>query len=132
MIMTNTNLYAYDDILFTDIKGGNEPHYIYANPTIYDMGNNYMVVINEENSQLELIDKSSGLFKSIYVCNDTELISHIENILEFYIKNKEQKDKAEAFYRIVKTSKETLSCGDFCDDVSHIINSYEIGVAKDE
>lgn len=105
--MQQTNLYAYDDILFTDINGGKDPDYIYANPTIYDMENNYMVVINEENSQLELIDKSSGLLKSIYVCNDTELISHIENILEFYIKNKEHEAKAKAFDKIVKQRQKT-------------------------
>ena len=40
--------------------------------------------------------------------------------------------KAKAFDRIVKESKGTFSCGDFCDDVRHIINSYEIGVATDD
>ena len=44
--------------------------------------NNYMVVVNEEGSQLELIDNSSGLMKSIHVSHDMELIRHIENILE--------------------------------------------------
>lgn len=99
--MMKTNLYAYDDILFKDIHNGKDPDYIYANPTIYDIENNYMVVINEENSQLELIDSSSGLLKSIYVCNDMELISHIENILEFYIKNKELKEELEYKNRII-------------------------------
>lgn len=81
------NLYAYGDVLFKDIHANNEPDYIYVNPSIYDIGNNYMVVVNEDGSQLELIDSSSGLLKSIHVSNDTELIRHIENILEFYIKN---------------------------------------------
>ena len=40
--------------------------------------------------------------------------------------------KAGAFDRIVKESKGAFSCGDFCDDVRHIINSYEIGVDKDD
>ena len=80
------NLYAYGDVLFEDIRGNNEPDYIYANPSIYDIGNNYKVVVNEEGSQLELLDSSSGLFHSIHVSNDTELIRHIENILENCIK----------------------------------------------
>lgn len=124
--MAITNLYAYDDILLKDINGDKEPDYIYANPTIYDMENNYMVVINEENSQLELIDKSSGLFKSIYVCNDMELISHIENILEFYIKNKEHEAKAKAFDKIVEQRKKTgvITLGHYA---WKIIKEYESG-----
>ena len=47
-----------------------------------------MVVVNEEGSQLELIDNSSGLLKSIHVTTDMELIRHIENILENFINNK--------------------------------------------
>ena len=80
------NLYAYGDVLFEDMHGNNEPDYIYANPSIYDIGNNYMVVVNEEGSQMELLDSSSGLFQSIHVSTDTELIRHIENILENCIK----------------------------------------------
>ena len=80
------NLYAYGDVLFEDMHGNNEPDYIYANPSIYDIGNNYMVVVNEEGSQMELLDSSSGLFQSIHVSTDTELIRHIENILENFIK----------------------------------------------
>lgn len=44
----------------------------------------------------------------------------------------EYEAKAEAFDRIVKESKGTFSCGDFFDDVRHIINSYEIGVKADD
>ena len=80
------NLYAYGDVLFEDMHGNNEPDYIYANPSIYDIGNNYMVVVNEEGSQMELLDSSSGLFQSIHVSTDAELIRHIENILENCIK----------------------------------------------
>ena len=80
------NLYAYGDVLFEDMHGNNEPDYIYSNPSIYDIGNNYMVVVNEEGSQMELLDSSSGLFQSIHVSTDTELIRHIENILENCIK----------------------------------------------
>ena|SRR5699024_9248257 len=105
--MEKTNLYAYDDILFTDIHGDKDPDYIYANPTIYDIESNYKVVVNEEGSQLELIDSSNGLLKSIYVSTDMELIRHIENILEIYIKNKEHEAKAKAFDRIVEQRKKT-------------------------
>ena len=82
------NLYAYGDVLFEDIHNDSEPDYVYANPSIYDIGNNYKVAVNEEGSQLELIDSSSGLMKSIHVSNDMELIRHIENIIENCIKNK--------------------------------------------
>lgn len=128
--MMKTNLYAYDDILFKDIHNGKDPDYIYANPTIYDIENNYMVVINEENSQLELIDSSSGLLKSIHVCNDMELISHIENILEFYIKNKENEAKAAAFDRIVEQRKKTgvITLG---HHAWKIIKEYESGEYDD-
>lgn len=87
-IMVRTNLYAYGDVLFKDIRGDDEPDYIYANPSIYVINKNYSVVVNEEGSQLELIDSSSGLLKSIHISHDMELIRHIENILEFYVKNK--------------------------------------------
>ena len=83
----SNNLYAYGDVLFERIFNNNEPDYIYANPSIYDIGNNYVVVVNEEGSQLELIDSSSGLMKSIHMSNDMELIRHIENIIENCIKN---------------------------------------------
>ena len=46
------NLYVYDNVLFEDIHTNNDPDYIYVNPSIYDIENNYMVVINEEGSQL--------------------------------------------------------------------------------
>ena len=72
----------YDNFLFEDIHGNNDPDYIYLNPSIYELENNYMVVVNEEGSQLELIDRSSSLMKSIHVFNDMELIRHFENILE--------------------------------------------------
>ena len=80
------NLYAYGDVLFEDTHNDSEPDYVYANPSIYDIESNYKVIVNEEGSQLELIDSSSGLLKSIHVSNDTELIRHIENILENCIK----------------------------------------------
>lgn len=80
------NLYVYDNVLFKDIHSNNDPDYTYVNPSIYDIGKNYIVVVNEEGSQLELIDISSGLMKSIHVSNDMELIRHIENILENFIK----------------------------------------------
>ena len=99
--MKKTNLYAYDDILFTDIHGDKDPDYIYANPTIYDIESNYKVVVNEEGSQLELIDSSNGLLKSIYVSTDMELIRHIENILEIYIKNKEHYEARDSNGRFV-------------------------------
>ena len=82
------NLYAYGDVLFEDTHNDSEPDYVYANPSIYDIKNNYIVVVNEEGSQLELIDSSSGLLKSIHISHDMELIRHIENILENCIKNK--------------------------------------------
>ena len=78
------NLYVYENVLFEHIHGNNDPDYIYVNPSIYDIGNNYIVVVNEEGSQLELIDRSSSLMKSIHVSHDMELIRHIENILEVY------------------------------------------------
>ena len=84
----SVNLYAYGDVLFEDAHNNSDPDYVYANPSIYDVGNNYKVAVNEEGSQLELIDSSSGLMKSIHVTNDMELIRHIENILENCIKNK--------------------------------------------
>lgn len=82
------NLYAYGDVLFEDIYNNSEPDYVYANPSIYDIENNYKVIVNEEGSQLELIDSSSGLLKSIHVTTDMELIRHLENIIENCIKNK--------------------------------------------
>ena len=78
------NLYVYDNVLFKDINSNNDPDYIYVNPSIYEIENNYMVIVNEEGSQLELIDRSSSLMKSIYITHDMELIRHIENILEVY------------------------------------------------
>lgn len=85
-VMVRNNLYVYGDVLFKDVQGGDEPDYIYANPSIYIINKNYSVVVNEEGSQLELIDSSSGLLKSIHISHDMELIRHIENILEFYVK----------------------------------------------
>lgn len=82
------NLYAYGDVLFEDTHNDSEPDYVYANPSIYDIESNYKVIVNEEGSQLELIDNSSGLMRSIHVTTDMELIRHIENILENCIKNK--------------------------------------------
>lgn len=76
------NLYAYGDVLFEDIHNNSDPDYVYANPSIYDIESNYKVIVNEEGSQLELIDSSSGLMRSIRVTTDMELIRHIENILE--------------------------------------------------
>ena len=105
--MQQTNLYAYDDILLQDIHNNREPDYIYANPSIYDIESNYKVVVNEEESQLELIDSSNELWKSIYVSTDMELIRHIGNILEIYIKNKEHEAKAKAFDKIVEQRKKT-------------------------
>lgn len=84
--MIYLNLYVYDNVLFEDIHGNNDPDYIYSNPSIYEIESNYIVVVNEEGSQLELIDISSGLMKSIHVSHDMELIRHIENILENFIK----------------------------------------------
>ena len=86
--MSENNLYVYGDVLFKHMFKNNEPDYIYLNPSIYDIENNYMVVVNEDGSQLELIDNSSGLLKSIHVTTDMELIRHIENILENFINNK--------------------------------------------
>lgn len=80
------NLYAYGDVLFEDSYNNSEPDYIYANPSIYNIESNYKVIVNEEGSQLELIDNSSGLMRSIHVTTDMELIRHIENILENCIK----------------------------------------------
>ena len=83
----SNNLYVYGDVLFK--KSHNTNHdYVYVNPSVYDIENNYMVVVNEEGSQLELIDNSSGLLKSIHVTTDMELIRHIEKILENFINNK--------------------------------------------
>ena len=76
------NLYAYGDVLFEDIHSDSDPDYVYVNPSIYDIESNYKVIVNEEGSQLELIDNSSGLMISIRVTTDMELIRHIENILE--------------------------------------------------
>ena len=84
--MIYLNLYVYDNVLFKDIHTNNDPDYVYVNPSIYDIGNNYIVVVNEEGSQLELIDRSSSLMKSIHLSHDMELIRHIENILENCIK----------------------------------------------
>lgn len=146
-----TNLYAYDDILLQDIHNDREPDYIYANPSIYDIESNYKVVVNEEGSQLELLDNSNGYLRSIYVSTDMELIRHIENILEFHIKNKELKEelkylkkvnndlvwqrdtdeeheaKAKAFDRIVEQRKKTgvITLGHYA---WNIIKEYESGV----
>ena len=84
----SNNLYAYGDVLFEDTYNNSDPDYVYANPSIYDIESNYKVIVNEEGSQLELIDSSSGLLKSIHVTTDMELIRHLENILENCIKNK--------------------------------------------
>ena len=84
--MSENNLYVYGDVLFKHMFKNNEPDYVYVNPSIYDIGNNYIVVVNEEGSQLELIDRSSSLMKSIHLSHDMELIRHIENILENCIK----------------------------------------------
>ena len=79
------NLYAYGDVLFEDIHNDSEPDYVYANPSIYDIESNYKVIVNEEGSQLELIDNSNGLMSSIHVTTNMELIRHIENIIENFI-----------------------------------------------
>lgn len=62
-------------------------------------------------------------------------ITHLEFQIDVFknaAKADEYEAKAKAFDRIVKESKGTFSCGDFCDDVRHIINNYEIGVATDD
>lgn len=56
----------------------------------------------------------------------------MDDLLKQAAKADEYEAKAGAFDRIVKESKGAFSCGDFCDDVRHIINSYEIGVDKDD
>lgn len=80
--MLNNNLYVYEDVLFKTQFNNIEPDYVYVNPTIYELKSDYLVVINEDGSQLEIIDKSSGLWVSKGIAHDTELIRHIENILE--------------------------------------------------
>lgn len=62
-------------------------------------------------------------------------ITHLEFQIDVFknaAKADEYEAKAKAFDRIVKESKGTFSCGDFCDDVRHIINNYKIGVATDD
>lgn len=63
---------------------------------------------------------------------NVENVKHQIHIHEQAAKAAEYEAKAKAFDRIVKESKGTFSCGDFCDDVRHIINNYEIGVATDD
>ena len=64
--------------------------------------------------------------------NRGNLLREIDEVYALAEKLPEYEAKAKAFDRIVKESKGTFSCGDFCDGVRHIINSYEIGVAKDD
>lgn len=80
--ISGNNLYVYGDILFKTEINDAEPDYVYINPTVYELKNDYIVVVNEDGSQLELLDKSTGLLVSKGITHDTELISHIENILE--------------------------------------------------
>lgn len=80
------NLYVYEDELFTTYtpfkKLNVEPEYTYINPDVYELGASYYIVISEDLSQMELIDSSSSLFKSINVCTDYNTIRAVSNILE--------------------------------------------------
>ena len=80
--MSDNNLYVYGDVLLRAERNNTEPDYVYINPVIYELKSDYSVVINEDGSQLELIDKSSGLWVSKGITHSMELIHHIENILE--------------------------------------------------
>ena len=89
IINMDNNLYVYGDVLFTSEFDIIEPEYVYINPTVYELKSDYLVVVNEDGSQLELIDKSSGLWVSKGITHDMELIPHIENILENCINSNE-------------------------------------------
>ena len=80
--MSDNNLYVYGDVLLKEERNNTKPDYVYVNPMVYELKSDYLVVVNEEGSQLELLDKSSGLWVSKGITHDMELIVHIENILE--------------------------------------------------
>ena len=82
---SDNNLYAYGDVFLKEASNDIEPDYVYINPTVYELKNDYLVVVNEDGSQLELLDTSSGIWLSKGITHDTELIRHIENILEVMI-----------------------------------------------
>lgn len=83
---SGTNIYAYEDELFTTKEPFErlniEPEYTYINPAFYELGNYYYIIISEDLSQMELIDASSSLLKSINVCTDQKTIEAVFNILE--------------------------------------------------
>ena len=72
----DNNLYVYGDVLFKAEINNTEPDYVYVNPMVYELKSDYLVVVNEEGSQLELLDKSSGLWVSKGITHDMELIPH--------------------------------------------------------
>ena len=85
----DNNLYVYGDVLCKAEINNTEPDYVYVNPIIYELKSNYLVIINEDGSQLELIDISSGQWVSKGITHDMDLIPHIENILENCINSNE-------------------------------------------
>lgn len=84
----NTDLYVYENTIFNSSRYFSasevEPDYVYHDPEVINVGNDYKVIINNDETQIELVDSSSGLWQSVGIVNDSEIIRHLINILDFH------------------------------------------------
>lgn len=85
----NDNLYVYEDVIFTEKqlkafeeKSGTtvEPEYTYFTPDVYELWDNYSLIVNFEETMCEWVENVDGITKSIGVIRNSELIRAMINL----------------------------------------------------